>query len=308
MKVGLGIDAGGTTTKLVLATATGRVLRRQEMPTHADRGGAHYIKRLAASVKRLEKNSARPDAACLAFAGEVDSTRGALRRSPNLSKLERYPLRDKLAATLGRPVTMHNDGDIAAWGVYALELKRRFANVVVLTLGTGVGGGAVIGGRLLVGATGSAAEFGHMRVRSDGALCGCGAQGCLEAYVGVAGILRTAVEVRREHAKARYSLRGLSPKKLSQAALRGDVGAKEVWKRVADSLACGIISLTYSFNPDVLVLAGGVSKAGSLLITPIKRRLRAESFRTPFNHLQLKSAKRPDLGALGAALFALDRE
>ena len=309
-RVGLGIDTGGTYTKILAVSEAGQVLRRAQVRTDAARGPARFIPRVAAAVRRLERALGRSaQTACLAIAGDVDSERGRLRRAPNLPAFERFPLGEKLSRELSRPVEVHNDANMAAWGCYVLELKRRSPNLVVLTMGTGIGGGVVLGGRLMTGATGSAGEIGHIRVVPGGAECRCGASGCLEAYAGQYGIVRIArglLEESGRFSRLRPHLRSLEPRLIASAAASGDRVAREVWHLVGKALGIGIVNLVYILNPDVVILAGGVSRAAPYFMGTLRRALRGESFRAPFGHVRVAAARRTDLGALGAALYSLE--
>ncbi|MFA5140086.1 MAG: ROK family protein [Elusimicrobiota bacterium] len=296
--IGLGVDVGGTFAKMVLVDGRGRVLLQGRIPSSPEKGPERFVARLARSIREFERRSPRrPGTACLAVAGDVDPAAGCVRRSPNLPAFEGFPLRDALTGALERPVCMHNDANMAAWGAYALELGRRYDDVVTLTLGTGVGGGVVLGGRLHTGATGSAGEAGHMRVVFGGETCGCGAKGCLEAYAGKYGILRLA---------AAAGLKPRDPAALAEAAAAGDRAARAVWLRVGEALGVGIVNLVYLLNPEAVVITGGISAAGRHFIGPIRRALSQESFRAAFDRVHVHLAKRAELGVLGAALYSLE--
>lgn len=311
---GLGIDTGGSFTKLIAIAESGAVLGKAQIPTLSEKGPRDFIRRAAQAVRALERRLGRSlGDVCLAVAGDVDPRRGRLRRSPNLPRFEDFPLRDTLRVALDRQVEMHNDANMAAWGCYTLELRRRFPNVLGITMGTGIGGGVVQGGKLYTGSTGSAGEFGHMRVVPGGERCGCGASGCLEAYAGKAGIAKLAARLLEESPAASPRLRaaakggdGLDPEVLARAAQAGDPVAREVWRRVGAAMGVGIVNLVYLFNPDAVVIAGGVSQAGAFFMDPIRRALAEESFRTPFTHVRVTLAKRAQLGSLGAAMYALE--
>lgn len=311
MSFGVGLDAGGTFLKATAASPSGKVLAEEAVPTRPERGPKAFVAEAAALVRRLERRlGARAPGLCVAIAGDVDPRAGRIRRSPNLESFERYPLRGALAKTLGRRVHLHNDANMAAWGAYAVELGRRVPDVLALTLGTGVGGGAVLGGRLLVGATGTAAEFGHMRVVPGGYPCHCGAQGCLEAHAGSYGLARTVQDILAERPRAKSPLRGgvFTPKDVSLAAAGGDAVAREAWRRVGRALGVGVVNLVYAFNPSAVLFCGGLSRAGRLYLDEVRAAAAAESFRGPFGGLRLAAARRGDLGAVGAAVYALERD
>ncbi|TBR20821.1 ROK family protein [bacterium] len=311
MSFGLGLDAGGTFLKATAATGGGKVLAEASVPTRPERGARAFIAEAAALVKRLESGlGGRAPGLCVAIAGDVDPRAGRIRRSPNLLSFEGFPLRASLSRALGRRVALHNDANMAAWGAYAVELRRRVPDVLALTLGTGVGGGAVLGGRLVVGSTGTAAEFGHMRVVAGGYPCRCGARGCLEAHAGSYGLERTVRDLLAERPRARSRLRGaaFTPKDVSEAAERGDALAREAWRRVGKALGIGVVNLVYAFNPRAVVFCGGLSRAGRLYLGEVENAAGAESFRGPFGSLRLSVARRLDLGAVGAAVYALERD
>ncbi|PCI35877.1 MAG: hypothetical protein COB53_10575 [Elusimicrobia bacterium] len=297
---GLGIDAGGTLTKLVAATREGKVLGEAAFPTESGLGPRGFVKNLSAEVRKLERRLGRSvTAAGMAVAGDVDAKAGVIRRWANLESFERFPLRVSVRRALGRPVELHNDANMAAWGAYTVELGRKQSNVAVVTLGTGVGGGAVIDGKLVTGATGSALEFGHTRITSPaGRRCTCGGKGHLEAYAGSYGILG----IYRSLSKKKV----VSPKDVADAAGRGEAAAKETWRRVGAAMAIGCANLVYILNPDTIVFTGGVSRAGTLFLEPVRRAFKQETFRGPFGHVRLRIARRKGLGALGAAVYALD--
>lgn len=311
MRYGIGIDAGGTFLKAIAATPDGRILAELSTPTRPERGPKAFVTEAAGLVRRLESGlGGHSPGLCVAVAGDVDPARGILRRSPNLESFEGFPLRRALSKALRRPVSLHNDANMAAWGAYVVELRRRLPTVLVLTLGTGVGGGAVIAGRLLLGATGTAAEFGHTRVVPGGYPCNCGARGCLEAHAGTYGLRRTVADVLAERPRARSRLRGrdFTPKEAALAAAAGDGAAREAWRRVGLALGVGVVNLVYAFNPDALLFCGGLSRAGDLFLGAVRETVAAESFRGPFGHLRLGLARRGDLGSVGAAIFALERD
>jgi glucokinase len=300
MNAGLGVDAGGTLTKLVAVTGSGRLIGEGEFPTLPEEGPKAFVRRLSREVRSFERGlGADLKAVGMAIAGDVDPSAGRIRRSPNLSRFERFPLRDALRRALRRPVELHNDANMAAWGAYAVGSGRKKRHVAAITLGTGVGGGAVSDGKLLEGATGSALELGHTRVEFPGGRrCSCGARGHLEAYAGSYGIL----SLYREFSGRRVA----EPKDVSEAAARGDRAARKAWRIAGEALAVGAANLVYLFNPDEIVFTGGVSRAGKLFLDPIRRAFKKESFRGPFGRVRLRVSRLKGLGALGAAAYALD--
>lgn len=310
-RTGLGIDTGGTFTKIVIVSEAGAALAETRVPTRPAAGPKAFVERVRRAVRSVERRSGLvPGAVCLAIAGDVDVSSGKLRRSANLTTFEGFPMRSALSGALDRWVHMHNDANMAAWGCYVLELKRRASNMLAVTLGTGVGGGIVLGGKLYVGSTGSAGEVGHMRVLRGGEACTCGARGCLEAYAGTYGLLRLARKVLDERpadlARLRSWIATDGAKAIAEAAAAGEKPAREIFRRMGEWLGVGLSGLVYVLNPDAIVLAGGLSQAAPWFMPSVRRILAAETYRGPFGHVRVLVSRRPDIGVLGAGLYSLE--
>lgn len=275
----LGVDVGGTFAKLALVDKKGRELKTLQLPTEPRAGAAHFVKRVKAATKDWTYERVG-----MALAGGVDHAKGTLLFVPNLPGWTGYPFKK----AFGVPTVVENDANAAAWAA-----ARGQKSAVVITLGTGVGGGIIIDGKLWRGATGSAAEIGHMVIEVGGEVCGCGRHGCLEAYCGTAGIQRLAGT-------------RVTPKELADKALKGDRAAQDVWEEVGTRLGEGIANLVLILNPESVYVLGGVARAGRLLLKPAKRVLDAQPFRRPFQKLKLHAPADRDWGALGAALLAFE--
>jgi glucokinase len=305
------MDVGGTFTKIAAVTAHGRLLASVQIPTEPQKGAKAFVARMAGAVLSLERNlGRRADAVGLGAAGDVDSVGGCLRFAPNLRRFEGFPLQSALSRALRRPVAIQNDANAAAWGGFVIELKRGVENMAAITMGTGIGGGLVLGRRLYSGSTGSAGEIGHMRIIPNGDLCGCGARGCLEAYAGGRAIVRAAEKLLAERPSRKSGLRLLSgriePRDIAEAAGAGDPLAREVWRSVGRAMGLGISNLVLLLNLDAVIIAGGVSRAGPLFMGEIERALRNNPFRTPCGRVRVRIGKTDNLGALGAGLFSLE--
>ena len=306
-EVAVGIDVGGTFAKIAAVSASGRILRLDQIPTEARRGPGPFMRRLCEALRGWRRSGLAFLGAGVGLAGDVDSARGVLRFAPNLREWEGYDFKKGFARRLRTRAIIENDANAAVWGAYVMELKKRPLTVVGLTLGTGVGGGLIVHGKLHRGASGCAGEIGHTLVEPDGEPCHCGARGCLEAYVGRYAIIRTA---RRLMAGRRTLLAAgsLEPADLAAAAEKGDKVAREVWARVARYLAVGLSNLVMIVNPEVILLLGGVSRAGRWLMDPLRRHLARRPFRTPFRRLAFRAADNPQWGCVGAALLALEED
>ena len=292
----VGIDVGGTFAKIGLVNEAGDVLRSVQIPTEPSKGPSSFVRRAAAIVKDWRFGSVG-----LGLAGGVDAKTGTLLVVPNLKGWTGFSFKQAFTKSLGVPVVVDNDANVAVWGGYVVALKKKPRTVVGLTLGTGVGGGLVIDGRLHRGATGSAGEIGHMTLELKGPRCHCGRRGCLEAYAGTYGILREARSAMRRPPSP------LSPKAIADAALAGDPGARKVWEAVGARLGQGIANLVLLLNPDAILLLGGVARAGNLVLNPIRRVFKAQPFREPFKEVIVSAPLERDWGVVGAALLSRER-
>ncbi|MBI4376534.1 MAG: ROK family protein [Elusimicrobia bacterium] len=311
----LGVDVGGTNAKVAAISPGGQVFTHTSLPTQPERGPAAFVDDLCRLVDTWKKlHRFRVSAVGLGIAGDVDAEKGKLRYSPNLHGWEGFDFRRSLGRALRARVAVANDANCAVWGGYLTELKKKPDHVIGVTLGTGVGGGLILSRRLFHGATGTAGEIGHITVQPGGEPCHCGSRGCLEAYAGSYGILRTArtlLELRPAEGKI---LRGLcsdlellQPSHLTAAAQEGDALAREAWAVTGRHLAVGLAGLVMVLNPDVLLLLGGVSRAGRWILDPVQEHFARQPFRVPFDRLELRLAENPDAGCIGAALLAAER-
>lgn len=293
----LGVDLGGTQVKMALVDHRGRLAAQAAVETVKNPRRLVAAMKAAAQVwfhKRLLGTG-------VGVAGDIDSARGVVRVSPNLG-WRNVPLKKMLkSAGFPQPLFIDNDANAAAWGAFHVELKGKSDDLVVLTLGTGVGGGVVLKGHLLHGVTGSAAELGHMNVDPRGLRCSCGNLGCLETFLGKDYLLASA---RREWARrGRRWPKGMTPFHLAQIARRGDAAAKAVWARAGSALGVGLGNLINIFNPDTILLCGGIAGASGLLLRSAAPGIR-RAFATPRRAARIRvAANTRHLGVVGAALL-----
>lgn len=310
--LGIGIDIGGTNTKLVVVNRAGKALAHERFKTEASRGPASFIKRLGAAVETLRRDYGRQLVAVgIGAAGDVDPGRGVLRYAPNLG-WRNVSLAGPLEKLTRLPCAMENDANMAAWGAYEIELGRKYEDVLTLTLGTGIGSGMILGGKLYHGASGCAGEAGHMKIEPDGRLCGCGGKGCLEAYCGSGAIMRRARElIKNEEAFVKKFADPERPRFnticLTRAAEAGNAAARKVWAETGHYLGTGLASLILVLNPGCVVLTGGVSRARKWFMPALRGALCGQQISTPFKKVSLRISDDADLGSHGAALFGLER-
>lgn len=314
-KVSIGVDVGGTYTKIGAVTPGEAVVAEAQLPAEVEKGPGPFVRRVCDLIDAWKKeHRIEVVSVGMGLAGDVDSERGQLRFTPNLRGWDGFDFRKAFHARLKRRVVVENDANAAVWGGYVVELKRRARNVVGVTLGTGVGGGLVLEGRLYRGSTGSAGEIGHTVIEPGGALCHCGAKGCLEAYAGSYGILRTARELLAQRPHEGRALRAicpepahLTPRHVTEAADAGDALAREVWSRTGKALAAGLANLVLVLNPDVLLVLGGVSRAGHWITEPVEEHFRRQPFKTSFSNARVALAHNTKAGWLGAAFLSLEK-
>ncbi len=214
-------------------------------------------------------------------AGFVSSDRQTMLATPNIADWNGVDLDSELTKLINKPVVIENDANAAAWGEAKFGAGRNKNHMILLTIGTGLGGGIVFNGALVRGAFGTAAEFGHMRVVPDGHLCGCGARGCFEQYASGSALLRHAREAisaspdmaRNLLSRANGSIEGLTGADITQAAKEGDPVALAAFNTTAEWLGAGIASLSVLLDPDCVVIGGGVIDAGEILLAPLRRAL-----------------------------------
>jgi glucokinase len=315
LKVFLGIDVGGTNVKLAVVGAGGAVHARGVLETKAEEGPRKAFERISSSVATLVRfrRNVEVVAAGVGCAGLVNPAKGWLHASPNLTEWENSPLGRISRRALGVYTIVENDANSAAYGEFTAGACRGVKNLVFITLGTGVGGGVITEGRLLRGARNYAAEVGHTAVSADGPRCRCGSRGCLEAYVGTYGLLRSARERMKEKGTGLLAgwvgreKRRLTPHLIFEAARRRDPAARAVVKQAGENLGVGIASLINIFNPEAVVVGGGVAESFDLLRPHVERVVRRRAFAESARLAKIVPSRLGnDATAVGAAMLARD--
>ena len=313
MSLSLGIDIGGTNVKAVLLHSAGQRLARRRWKTAALGEGSEIPGRLAdAIIEFLASQKLGPGnlvGVGVASAGLI--LNGEVKTSPNLPHWEGLKLRDGLSRGLGRRVLLENDVNALAFGEWKLGAGKGASSMVCLALGTGVGGGLVLDGRLFRGSQGLGAELGHMSIDLKGRPCLCGSLGCLEAYAGARAI-RLSAESALAHGEAgAASLRRFlggkdpDPEQLHLAAKSGKSLAIRIFDEAGRALGVAVANLVNGLNPDLFVLAGGVSRAGRWILEPALDEARNRIMNPRQQKLKIRLRALGDDGAsIGAALLA----
>jgi glucokinase len=320
----MGIDLGGTLIKLAAIDvstdppALGEVLRASTPAGNAEGIVATMIKAGRDVLDRL--GATKPEELAgvgIGAPGPLDRHAGVIVNAPNLPELSGMPLRDRIGQGLHLPAVLENDANAAAWGEHLFGAGRGVKSVVLLTLGTGVGGGIVADGRLVHGTHGFAGELGHMIIHPGGLPCTCGQAGCLEQYASAANIARRAAAAIHQGRKSVLSTLleergGLSAADVNDARGRGDALAGEIWDDATYSLAVACVNLQRLLDCQMIILAGGLTRAGEDLLGPIRRHYAELNWRMTDVPAQIVLAALEDdtgvYGAAGVAWKEIDRE
>jgi glucokinase len=300
----LGLDIGGTKLAAGVVDATGVVHSFVVAPSRAGEGPEPTLERLfelgrqAVADSGLEWDAIQ--AVGIGSGGPLDAERGILIAPPHLPGWRNVRVSELAARVFQRPVTLENDATAAAAGEHRWGAGAGVSNMVYLTISTGVGGGVVIDGSLYRGSMGNGGELGHVTVDWHGRPCrGCGRLGCLEAYVSGTSIAERAREAGLPYATA---------EEVAAAARAGDAGANAVWDETVEALACGVTSIVNLFEPELVVIGGGVSRSGEQLIGPVRRLVRASTMKPAGEKADIVASAFGDhVGVVGAAAIVYDR-
>jgi glucokinase len=306
----IGIDIGGTKIAGALVSEEGQIVRELKVPTPASDSDA-IADAVVALVDELS-TGVEVAAAGIAAAGFIDADRAVIRYAPNLS-WRNEPFKAKLAARLSIPVFIDNDANAAGWAEYRFGAGAGVKHMIMLTVGTGVGGAVIVDGHMLRGGFGIAAELGHINMVPEGVLCGCGQKGCLESYGSGTALLKAAKALAASGdprgarlAELEREVGTLTGAEVYRAILEKDRGALDLLEDLGSMLGRAVASLVAVLDPELVVIGGGVSAAGDLLLDPIRKayleHLPARGFRP---ELRIEAAQLVnDAGVVGAADLA----
>jgi glucokinase len=297
----VGVDVGGTNIKAALVQ-NGKIKKRIKLPTKVRSGFNGSLSQIESAISVFIEKA---QAIGIGIAGLIDSKKGIVRFSPNLPGWKNIKLSSILEEKFKRPVKIINDVDAFCLGEWRYGAAKGYDNVFLFTLGTGVGGAAVCEGTPLFGAHGFAGEFGHSIIKFNGRKCPCGNRGCLEQYVGARHIVALA---RSKIKKTRSSLKKykkLTPHIIADEAKRGDRVSIEVFKKIGYYIGVGVTNIIVLFDPDVIIISGGVSRAGKIIFEPVRKtvaqRVMGGKFRT---YKIIPPQLGDDAGILGAVYYA----
>ena len=310
-KVCFGIDVGGTTVKIGLFTTDAKLIDSMEIPTRKEDEGSHILPDICEAIdaKLVEKKITRDSllGVGIGIPGPITKD-GTVLNCVNLG-WGMFNVEEKLSQMLGGvPVKAGNDANVAALGETWQGGGRGFEDLILVTLGTGVGGGVIIGGKIITGSNGAAGEIGHIpAVTEDAEQCGCGKYGCLETVGSATGIVREAKKLlqRSEEPSALRTIDDLTCKDIFDAAKEGDSLAMEVVNQLAHYLGRAIAGIAAVTNPQVVVIGGGVSKAGKFLLDKIEESFNENAFHATKNAKFALATLGNDAGMYGAAALII---
>lgn len=311
MKYGFGVDLGGTTVKIAYFDETGKMLDKWEIPTVTENGGEQILPHIAASIRQYLQAHQIPDGDILGIGigvpGPVDA-QGVVNRCVNVG-WGVFNIAQELSRRTGFPVKAGNDANVAALGEFWMGGGQGCHNMVFVTLGTGVGGGIVVEGKLLHGAHGSGAEIGHLLLnREETLVCTCGKRGCVEQYCSATGVVRLAHRYFAAHdtESPLRTLEKLTCKDIFDAAKAGDQAANAILDQFYAYAGEFLGNVCSTVDPEVVVLGGGVSKAGQMLIDGIEPYFQQCVFHAASGARFALASLGNDAGAYGAFKLALD--
>ncbi len=280
----LAVDLGGTNLRCAVVDRAGTVLIEKHELTDSERGVDSVIQRMADLIQRVASGAGLDAGAPVGVVapGPLDPKTGIVRFSPNLVGWTNVPLRDRLAELTGRRVELGNDANAAALGEYYFGVGKQAQHLVYVALGTGIGGGIISNGMLIDGAHGLGGELGHTSVSMDGPRCTCGAAGCVEAYSSGWAIARDGQALVRSGRgdairEAAKDSTEIDARAVAAAAYAGDVSALQILERAGRALGVALANFANIFNPEVIVIGGGLARIGDLLLTPARNAFKAHT-------------------------------
>ena len=309
----LAVDLGGTNLRGAVVDETGQTHFRFKQRTPVSNDPQPIVHALAAAARECDQQLGRSkttfSAICIAVPGSVNVAEGSIGQAPNIPCLDGFHLGQAVSDQLSRPVILENDANAAAVGEMWRGAARDRRTIVCVTLGTGVGGGIVLEGKVWRGVNGSAAEIGHMCVDpfSD-AVCGCGGRGCLEAFSSATAVVRMAHGALPKYPDSILHSRGdFTSEDVYRAGKAGDKLALEVFQRMGDYLGVGLINLITILNPELIVIVGGLVDAWELFANAMNQRVAERDFPLPALRLPIVRGQcGDDAGLLGAARLGFD--
>ena len=313
------VDLGGTKIRTAIISSEYQIIAREYRLTLAGKGPEAVVDRILSAIDHLLStkniNLSQLSGISVAAAGAIDMEKGVVTISPSLPGWLDIPLKSAVEKRYKVATFLLNDASAAALAEHHLGAGKGTNNLIYLTVSTGIGGGIIINGQLYLGVSGGAGELGHMTIDVNGPRCNCGGIGHLEVLASGTAVAREAIRRISQGEKSSLPemvtgrIENITAKEVSMAAREGDSLALDVIAEAATYLGIGIANLVNIFNPEMIVIGGGLSKMGSLLFNPVRQVMKERAFRLPAQAVRIVPAKLgDDAGVFGAAIFALEQQ
>lgn len=311
-KYRIGVDVGGTNIKIALVDLKGGIVYSSTTPTRAEMGYEYAIGNMKQAVLDLMRETKATkdtiEAIGFGFPGQIDYKTGTVRILPNMPGWIDIPVAKIMEDEFQIPTRLDNDVRCAALGELNYGAGKGCQNLVCITIGTGIGSGLIVNGKLVRGATNAAGEIGHIKMAiNDGPLCGCGDYGCFEAYASGPSIVAMAKEYLNGGKSAKYkelATEELSPYVIAQAAIQGDVVARQIFRKIGEIIGVGLSSVVNLLNPEKIIIGGGVADAGDILFAPIKETVQKRTMPIQAKAVEIVPATLGNsAGVIGASLL-----
>ena len=307
----LAIDLGGTNLRMAAVDRAGTILHRTKYETPKSERADEIVGVIltaADECRRATEERSRVIAVGAAVPATINAPEGTILKAPNIPALDGFRFSAAIADELNLPVILENDANAAAIGEHRFGASRGFESSICVTLGTGVGGGIVLDGKILRGADGTAGEIGHIGVEPQGAPCGCGSRGCVEQYSSATAIVRLKRELENQYPKSVLRNKtNCTSLDVYEAGRAGDALALEVFRRMGFYLGVALADLVNVLNPEVIVIGGGAAAGWDLFAHHVREQIDARAFREPAKRARLvRASLGDDAGILGAAWSAFN--
>lgn len=285
----LGLDIGGTKLKALALSSQNEILKELSIPSQADHGPEFVRKAIQEAIHMFQESGIKFSGIGIGCAGSVDHLSGIVRNSPNFANWSHVPLRDWVQEDFKVPAAVENDAKCAVYSEWKVGAGKGCQNLVLLTLGTGIGGGLILDGRLFRGATGTAGELGHLSIHTEGLPCPCGSQGCFERYCSATAVKNQA--------------KGVSPKEVfSKASIVPEY--KKIIEEFIFNFQVALVGIANIFDPELILLGGAVTDGLAIYLDEISKHVKTHAFPAVGAKLSIKTTQFKNLsGSLGAALL-----
>ena len=310
----IGVDLGGTNTKVAFVGEEGAILQRMSYATPKPFEREKWLSGLEAVLSQMKDAVSGMDLKGMGvgIAGLVNSEEGIILHAPNIRNVDGWAMKEDLVKRFGTLVAIENDVNVVALGEYLFE-ENGARNIIVLTLGTGVGGGLILNGELYRGSHFMAGELGHITINENGPICNCGNEGCAETYLGNQRIANRFKEILKEGRSSSVTdlvddIDDITPEVIYEAAKKGDELSLQIWNKVAQHLATLLAGLINLLNPDKIIIGGGVAGAYDLIEQPLWTHLNKRVLKPALKGLTIRKSKLgADAGVVGAASLILKK-